>query len=475
MSQRSPLKLVRSDAAPAPSRAPAASSWEVLGGGTEPGHAAAELWLGLHLDASGAQQLEQLALRAQRFTPRVCLEPPDGLLLEVKGSLHLFGGIEGLTRAVTDECLTLGAKPTLALAPRPLAALVAARAGATVLVTGLAQLVGKLAPLPLAALRWPEETCTRLASMGVRTIGQVLKLPRAGFARRFGPEQLALLDRLTGREPDLRQRFAARERFRRRRELLYELCDHERIQAALTPLLAALGGFLTSRQQGLMQLECRLWHRQGPPTSCVLGLAAPLADIQRLTELLGERLRTLALTQPVRGLELRSGALVPLALPSGSLWQSGEHGGSPAEEGCELIERLQARLGSEAVYGLTVRPSHRPETAWGSVQPVLDRNSSCKGRMWAPAPPPLPPAWPAGRRPVWLLRVPQRLSQRAGRPWRHGLLQRLAGPERIETGWWDGGEVRRDYYIARDIHGVRLWIFREHTASRGWYLHGVFG
>jgi protein ImuB len=87
---------------------------------------------------------------------------------------------------------------------------------------------------------------------------------------------------------------------------------------------------------------------------------------------------------------------------------------------------------------------------------------------------------PILRRPVWLLRTPQRLSERDGRPWRSGPLHLHPAkgappePERIETGWWDGGEVRRDYYVAQDIHGVRLWIFREHAAPRGWYLHGVF-
>ena len=74
-------------------------------------------------------------------------------------------------------------------------------------VMELARLVGQLMPLPLAALRWPQETLERLARMGVRTIGQVLRLPRAGFARRFGTDSLAVLDRLTGRSPDLRERF----------------------------------------------------------------------------------------------------------------------------------------------------------------------------------------------------------------------------------------------------------------------------
>ncbi len=119
------------------------------------------------------------------LTPRVSLVPPDGLVLEVKGSLHLFNGVEGLSRALASECALLGLKSMVALSPTPLAALVAARVGKPFIVTELTRLVGQLMPLPLAALRWPQETFERLARMGVRTIGQVLRLPRAGFHAAF--------------------------------------------------------------------------------------------------------------------------------------------------------------------------------------------------------------------------------------------------------------------------------------------------
>ena len=318
----------------------------------------------------GWSDLERLALCAQRFTPRVSLVPPDGLVLEVKGSLHLFNGVEGLSRALASECASLGLKSMVALAPTPLAALVAARVGKPFVVTEMTRLVGQLMPLPLAALRWPEETLERSARMGVRTIGQVLRLPRAGFARRFGTDSLAVLDRLTGRGADLRERFHARERFRRRRELNFELENQTAILGALAPLLAELGKFLESRQCGVMKLECLLRHRNHEPTSCVLRLAAPVADVRRLTELLGERLNALTLPEPVRSCELRSSSLVRRVFASNSVWQPGEYGGSAGAEATELIERLRARLGPEAVYGLQVLPGHRPENAWGVREPV---------------------------------------------------------------------------------------------------------
>lgn len=443
---------------------------------------APEFWIGVHLTEPASQPLlERLAIRAQRFTPRVSLVPPDGLLLEVKGSLHLFNGVEGLWRALENECVLLGVKPLLALCPTPLAALVAARASSAkpCIVTGLQQLIGQLAPLPLTALRWPPETLERLAHMGVRTIGEVLRLPRAGFARRFGTEHLSTLDRLSGRAADIRNRFRASERFRRKCDLTYELESHDAILRALEPLFKELGTFLRERQCGIVQLECLLRHRHAPTTSCVLRLAAPGFDADRLRELLGERLSPITLPEPVRSCELRSGALIRNALASSSLWQPGEHGGRVAGESPELIERLRARLGPEAVYGLKVLPGHRPENAWGVAEPQV-RNTVAPSA----APPTARAAasfpggsspWPAFHRPAWLLPSPKPLSERDGLPWRRGPLRLLGDPERIETGWWDGGEIARDYYAAVDIHGVRMWVFRERTSPHKWFLHGVFG
>jgi protein ImuB len=430
-----------------------------------------ELWAGVHLsDFDPAQGLEPLAIRAQRFTPRVSLAPPDGLLLEVAGSLHLFAGVTGLRRELMAECLSLRVRPVLAFAPTPLAALTAARAGQPLVITNLAQLVGQLAPLPLDALRWPEETRARLARTGVRTIGAVLRLPRAGFARRFGVAQLAMLDALTGRTPELRAAFQAPMRFRRRCELDCELSDQDQLLTELAPLIAALGAFLTARQCGVMELECRLVHRQAPPTRCVLTLSAPCADEHQLAALFGERLSALQLPAPVRACELRAGQLLPQLPPGRCLWQPGEHGGEAGEQSGGLIDRLRARLGPEAVYGLGLRQEHRPEGAWIVTRPppVPAQRVACGGATAAPC-----EARP--KRPLWLLPAPQSLAAQNGLPRRRGPLRLLTEPERIETGWWDGGEVARDYYAAVDLHGVRLWVFRERAAPHGWFLHGVFG
>ena len=429
-----------------------------------------QLWAGLHLPGIDEERLSRLAERAQRFTPRVSLAPPDGLLLEVRGSLHLFAGVTGLRAALTEDCLHLKVQPVLAFAPTPSAALTAARAGRPLEVLHCAQLTGQLAPLPLSALRWPEDTLERLRRMGVRTIGAVLRLPRAGFARRFGAAQLAMLDALTGRTPDVRAAHRPRMRFRRRRDLDCELQNHALLLAALTPLFTELGAFLKARQCAVVELECRLIHRQAPVSSCVLRLASPFADAGRLTELLGAQLDALRLPEPVRACELRAAALVSYVPDSATLWQPGEHGGGSVREAHGFIEHLRTRLGPEAVHGLTLLPGHRPEHAWAvtgppAAAPARRAAPGCAEEF----------AGPPQRRPLWLLQTPRQLSVRDGLPRRRGPLRLVSEPERIETGWWDGEEVARDYYTALDIHGVRLWVFRERAAPHGWFLHGVFG
>jgi protein ImuB len=438
-----------------PNRADAASSL-----------AAPRLWLAVHLPAAaGLQELQRLALCAQQYTPQVSLELPDAVLLEVQGSLHLFAGVDGMRRALGAQCRRLGLQSVLTFAPTPLAALALARAGEPRAILDMAQLIGQLAPLPLTTLRWPEAVLERLEHTGVRTLGAALRLPRSGFARRFGTAPLASLDALTGRTPDLRTAFRAPERFRRRCEPGCELESSTAIVAALAPLCAALGRFLTARQSGIMQLECRLTHRHAPASRCVLQLAAPATDGERLAELLAERLGTLSLPEPVRACELRSGRLLPYAPERRSLWQPGEHGGSAGSEAPGLIERLRARLGPEAVHGLTLLPAHRPECAWAVTGPPAARTSHRA----------MPEYNAAAPRPLWLLPVPRRLSMRGGLPRRRGALRLVTDPERIESGWWDGRVVARDYYVAVDGHGVRLWVFRERAAPHNWFLHGVFG
>ena len=419
--------------------------------------------------------LDAVATLATGFTPRVALEPPDAVLLEVRGSLRLFGGVRCLLAEVRERLQRLGCVPRLALTPTPLAALWFARAGEEVVLRRREGLASRLAPLPLACTRWPEKSVQSLVTMGVRTVGDCLRLPRDGLARRFAPELLLTLDRALGRAADPRAAFVLRPRFTARRDLEPELSDTARLGLAVEPLLEELCAFLRLRGHGVDALELTLLHREAPATRVRLRLVAPATQAAHIAGLLREHLERKELPEPVRALRLRSGSPVPVAAVAGDLFarHAQRTAGVP-----QLVERLRARLGPDAVHGLRLVAEHRPERNWGhslifgnrghspisaSQRPMLKMADQKLGNV---------PYFPC--RPLWLLTDPQPLPG-GERPRYGGPLELEEGPERIESGWWDGCDVRRDYYVARDRAGARLWVFRERQDGGRWFLHGVFG
>ena len=404
--------------------------------------------------------LEAVAMMALDFTPRVNLDPPDGVLLEVRGSLRLFGGVRPLCARVGERLRARGLAPRIALTPTRLASLWFARSDMEVVLRRPEALAGRLAALPLACTRWPERSLRSLATMGVRAVGDCLRLPRDGFTRRFELQMRLDLDRALGHAPDPRAAFVPGERFAARRDLEPELADTARLQRACEPLLDELCTFLQARGASVESLELRFLHRAAPPTRLRLRFAEPVTAAARIAALLRERLARAEWPEPVRSVRLRSGPLSEARAQPGDLFALDRGRASAVPQ---LVERLRARLGEEAVHGLCLVPEHRPEAAWCRWSDPSDLN---KGEC--------PPSFTGILRPLWLLAEPQRLDGEE-QPRYHGALELEEGPERIESGWWDGRDVRRDYYVARTPAGVRVWIFRERRTPGGWFLHGVFG
>ncbi len=398
--------------------------------------------------------LEGIAVWAGRFTPFVSLEPPQGVVAEIEGSLRLFDGLAPLAHSLRTGLGELGFSATLAAAPTARGAWWLAAAGRKALIETHAALEPALAPLPVAVACAEPGALALLRNVGVATVGALVRLPRAGLARRLGARLLDDLDRALGKRPEPRAYFAPPPRFAARLELPGEVTHAEGVLFAARRLLAQLEGLLAARQAGVRRFVLTLLHRNAPAIAVEVRLASPGRETARFVELLRERLAAVALVEPVEAIRLEASAFVPLHGHTAGLFGDARAEG---EGWARLVERLQARLGGEAVHGLGLNAEHRPEHAW---------------RMLAPGERLAPGAAQLGPRPLWLIQPPRRLRETSGVPHGEGPLELLAGPERIESGWWDGGDVARDYFIARAAGTALLWVYRE--PGGGWYLHGLF-
>jgi protein ImuB len=403
--------------------------------------------------AAETEALLGVAGWAAQFSPGVALEFPDAVLLDAAGSLKLFGGLAALLGRLRRELAEMGWSARLAGAPTPRGAFLLALAGSERFVDSAAELEPTLAPLPVAVLRGDGETLETLAAIGARTLGGLFALPREGVARRFGQRLLDDLDRALGRLPDPRNFFVPPPRFRAAIELPAEVAQSEALLFAAKRLIVQLAGFLAARSGGAQRFVFRLKHRRRAATEVVIGLVAPSRDAEHLTLLARERFSSLALAEPAREIALEVDHVAPLTGRSlGLLLEQGK----PQGDWERLIERLRARLGTEAVRGIAVRAEHRPELASTAADPGAKQ-----------------PQLEFGERPIWLLESPRPLAEIGARPHHQGPLELLAGPERIESGWWDGSDVARDYFIARMQNEALVWIYRERGGG-GWYLHGLF-
>jgi protein ImuB len=434
--------------------------------GVRPGlsvNAALALVPDLSLKARNRQReraaLLTLADWAINFTPAVSIDSFNALLLDIQGSLRFFGGLGPLRALITQGVRARGHRFVVACAPTPRAALWLARAGQAMTVRQCAELPGRLAALPLDCLGWPEDTCRALGQMGVRTLGECARLPRNGLARRIGTERLRELDQGYGRQPEAMQFHRPAKNFQGDLELPEETADSERIVGSLRVLLERLRHFLITHQGGTEVLWISLMHDRCPATVLRIGLLKSSMDTTYLMELIGIRFAGICLVAPVTAVSVQT-CLVSISMePARDLF------GRTADSDQKikvLLERLRARLGNPAVHGVRLFAEYRPEFAWRPVQEVVDFSGNYAARL------------PETCRPLWVLPKPIELDVVQNQPRYQGMLSLGSGPERIESGWWDGGDIRRDYYMARHHCGRRLWVFKDQRNAR-WYLHGLFG
>lgn len=400
--------------------------------------------------------LEGIAAWMCQFTPRVSLQPPQGVVAEIEGSLRLFRGAAALLERIRDGIEQMGFSALSAAAPTARGAWWFAGAGREVLVPDCAALEAALDALPVAVACDGPDALGLLRDIGIATIGELRGLPREGIARRFGQALLDGLEQALGEAPEPRDFFVPPVCFAAQLELPGEVAHAEGVLFAARRLLVQLEGLLAARQAGVRRFLLKLLHREARPSVLEVGLVSPGRETERFVQLLRERLAMHALVAPVEAIRIEARDFVSLHEQTVDLFSGAR---SESEGWARLVERLRARLGGGAVHGLGLRPEHRPERAW---------------RPLASGERPSPGSAGTGARPLWLLEPPRRLKEKKGVPHDDGPLELLAGPERIESGWWDGDEIARDYFIARAPSAALLWVYRERGTAGAWYLHGVF-
>jgi len=360
---------------------------------------------------------------------------------EIGSSLRLMGGGAGLWRRLLGRGDELPYGRQYGVAPTQAAGLILAKASAGFrgAIVRQSEIGARLAKMPLTVLPLNDRERGVLLGSGFRTVGEVLEVPAAALGLRFGPDVATMLHRLVGRLPERYTSFEPPTTYRRRVEFSGGIETTEALLFPLRPMLAEFCSYLRARDVTAQRFVLTFIDIGRRRTELPIALMAATRDPARLMLVLMEKLAKLALTEPVLELILAADRFEAATAISDDLFDKTAGDG---ERLAALQERLVARLGEDAVRRVWVLPDHRPQRSWGQT------------------PSEVPADHPS--RPFWLLPTPERIAPPT----------LLGPPERIESGWWEAG-MQRDYFVAEDPRGRKLWVYRN-AADEQWWLHGLW-
>lgn len=426
--------------------------------------------------------LEAVADWCDHYTPLVGLDPPDGLLLDISGCAHLFGGEAALARDIVTRLSRQGLQAQVASAGTVGCAWAMARYGAVSVVANDAT-QDVLLPLPLAALRLDAENVAALAQVGLKRIVDVVTRTRAPLTARFGENLLRQLDLALGRENESIRPRLPLPRYMAERRFPDPIALESDVLGVIEQLARELSHVLERRGEGARLLQVVLFRADGRVYRLDAGTGAPLRDPARMQRLFVERLAVIGdECDPGFGYDvIRLSALAAERLDP---VQSGLAGEDHAAELAHLVDRLSARFGARRLTRLVPRDTHIPEYAVAAVPVQAARH--------APNVAPVEQDSLAPTRPLRLFQRPEPIEAVAEVPdgppvrfrWRHVLhdVAVAEGPERIAMQWWrddEGHALTRDYFRVESKNGARVWLYREglferETANPRWFLHGLF-
>jgi len=415
--------------------------------------------------ARDARFLSTLRRWATRYCPWVGLEGEDGLVLDITGSAHLFGGEAAMLDDMRARLDRAGLAARLGLAPTRGAAWALARHGGAREQAGTGENPDTLGRLPVAALRLEPDTVTALERLGLRTIADLAATPRAPLTRRFGPGVLLRLDQALGTRPEQIAPETEPPHYGVRLTLPEPIGLVDDVMAGTARLVERLCAQLKENAAGARALCLTLRRVDQACQQVELRLASAMRDPARILPLFERGVGTVDAGFGIDQLRLQATVVEPLA--DAQLGAIPRRGGGDRLE--DLITRIGTRIGLENIRRFLPADSHIPE----------------RGFLVAPAAWSRPEgAWVALRpRPPVLFR-PEPIAGTGPRPpgqfrWRRMSFETVVatGPERIAPEWWlddDGWRAgMRDYWHVQTRQGRRLWLF--HTPQDpGWFVQGEF-
>ncbi|MEX0964625.1 MAG: DNA polymerase Y family protein [Pseudohongiellaceae bacterium] len=436
------------------------------------------LWYALYLPQLAELQpqqqekyLKQLAGHMQSVSSTVSFHPL-ALICEVRSSLKYFSGIDGIHEKlqvlISSQLEQWGLADDFlyAVSPTVSGSLLLARSGHNVLVYRKENLRSALGQLSTDVLDLDKERRRRLHNMGVRYLRDIWRLPSDGLCKRFGSNFVNQLNKALGKSAEPTLNYIPPPAFMTAYELPYELENLDRLLPVADELLAQLCDFLQRRDLSTSHLVFSLLHEKRDCTEIDIGLRRASRSQQRLMLLLETHFDKLSIPAPVIAVRLEVKEFDAFFARSNSLLKEDTPTHYNDSNLTQFMEQLQARLGDNHVKSVSSTAQHCPEYA--SVQLDYLEKSGRTTRTGNPidvSPNP---------RPLWLLQEPRQLNINKGRLFYRRPIAIVSGPERIESHWWSGVDVRRDYYVARELGGSKLWVYRERDSARKWYLHGIF-
>lgn len=416
------------------------------------------------------QLLRAMAAWCLRYTPVAATDSPDGLLLDISGCPHLWGGEAPYLEELTAKLCRIGYEVRPAIADTIGAAWAISRYGKGPCIIDSGMQAEAIRTLPPAALRLDAGTTGRLDRLGLRTIGHFMNMPRPALRRRFGPSLLTRLDQALGHEIEALDPVQPPVPYLERLPCPEPIRTATGIGIALRRLLEALCARLEREELGMRSAVLKAFRIDGNIQQISIGTACPSRNAEHLFRLFDLKIGRL---QPDLGFELFIleapvvEALTPL---QEMLWNTAGTGDEKSV--AELLDRIAGRFGINAIHRYLPDEHYWPERSYRPAASLTEEPET---------------AWRSAQRPVHLLPRPEQIEVTVALPdyppmlFRYGgrLLRivKADGPERIEREWWlDEGEYR-DYYCVEDEAGARYWLFRlgSYAATEPtWYLHGFF-